>query len=167
MTTRNLSNAAKLAMYAQQTREAFIMLVSINHSSFTQPIRVSSDPTEILPIAGERGTVSRGEEYVFAPFSIMLPQQDDTGIARSSVSIDNVDRRIVAAVREANGPLDVTIEIVLASSPDTVEVSAPNFRMDRVSYDALTVSGDISVEYFELEPFPARRFTPADFPGLF
>lgn len=164
---RPLSNAAKAAMYAQTTDEVFIILVTINHESFTQPIRVANDPLELLPEAGVRGVLSRGMEFIFLPFSIELPSQDDTNSAKARISCDNISREIVAAVRTANSALSITIEIVLASDPDTLEVSIEDFRLDRVTYDAFTVSGDISVEYFDLEPFPGRRFTPSDFPGIF
>lgn len=165
--SRNLSTAAKQAIFAQESPEVFILLVTIDHPNFTQPVRISADPTELLPDAGVRGTISRGEEYLFCPFEINLPVQDDTGIARASISVDNIDRQIVSAVRQADSALSITIEIVLASSPDVPEVSVQDFRLERVTYDSMTVSGDISVEYFELEPFPARRFTPSDFPGIF
>lgn len=164
---RNLSNAAKQAIFAQQTDEVFILLVTIEHENFTDPIRVASDPKQVLPDAGVRGVVSRGEEYVYLPFTINLPMQDDTGVARASISIDNISREIVAAVRKATSALSITIEVVLASDVETLEMSIPDFRLERVTYDALTVSGDISVEYYDLEPFPARRFTPSDFPGVF
>jgi len=164
---RELSNSAKQALFAQATEEVFIVLVTIDHETFTSPIRVSSDPFELLPDAGVRGVVSRGNEYLFMPFSINLPIQDDTGIARASLSVDNISREIVAAVRNARSALSITIEIVLASNVDDVEISIPDFRLESISYDAFTVSGDLSIEYFDLEPFPARRFTPSDFPGLF
>ena len=164
---RPVSNTAKAAVYAQNTDEAFITLVTIDHANFAEPVRVASDPFELLPDAGVRGVVSRGEEYLYLPFSIELPTQDDSGISRARLSIDNISREIVAAVRSANSALSITIEIILASDPDTVEISIADFRLDRVTYDAFTVSGDISAEYFDLEPFPSRRFTPSDFPGLF
>ena len=165
--SRPVSNAFKAAIYAQQTSEVFIVLATISHPSFEDDIRAASDPFELLPDAGVRGVVSRGLEYVYMPFVINLPAQDDTGIARASLSIDNIDRRIVAAVRSASSALNVSFEIVLASDVDTPELSVQDFRLERVTYDAFTVSGDISMEYFDLEPFPARRFTPSDFPGLF
>lgn len=165
--SRPLSNAAKQAIFAQQTSEVFIILVTIAHETFDNPIRVCSDPFEVLPDAGVRGIVSRGDEYVFLPFSIELPVQDDSGVARASISVDNITREIVQYVREATSALSITIEVVLASDPDTPEITVADFKLERVTYDALTVSGEISVEYYELEPFPARRFTPSDFPGLF
>ena len=167
MAGRDLSNAAKAAIYAQSTDECFIILITINHSSFSEPVRVASDPLELLPIAGVRGVISNGDEYLYLPFVIELPAQDDTGVAKARLSVDNISREIVSAVRNADSALSIDIDIVLASDPDTVEASISDFRLERVTYDAFTVSGDISVEYFDLEPFPARRFTPSDFPGLF
>lgn len=164
---RPLSNAAKQALYAQQTSEVFIVLLTISHPSFLDDIRISSDPYELLPSAGVRGVVSNGLEFPFLPFSISLPQQDDTGTSRASISIDNVDRRMVAAVRSANSALRIKIEVVLASDVNNVEISMDDYRLERVTYDAFTISGDISVEYFDLEPYPSKRFTPSDFPGIF
>jgi hypothetical protein len=164
---RNLSTTAKNAIYAQATDEVFIVLLTINHEDFTDPIRVASDQFELLPLSGVRGVVSRGNEFIYLPFQIELPAQDDTGSARARISIDNVSREIVNSVRSADSALSIDIEIVLASDTDTVEMTVADFRLDRVTYDAMTVSGDLSVEYFDLEPFPAKRFTPSDFPGLF
>lgn len=164
---RPLSNNAKMALLAQQTDKVLVVLVTINHETFDEPVRICSDPTEVLPEAGVRGIISNGEEYIYIPFSIELPAQDDTGAAHARISVDNSSRDIVAAVRSATSALSITIQLVLADDPDTVEVSIEDFRLDRVTYDSFTVSGDISVEFFDLEPFPSRRFTPSDFPGIF
>lgn len=164
---RNVSDNFKSAVFAQSTGECFIALLTISHPSFTDDIRVASDPYEVLPDAGVRGVVSNGLEYVYLPFSLNLPAQDDTNIAKASISIDNINREIVAAVRQANSALTISISIVLSSNVDVPEITISDFRLERVTYDAHTVSGDISLEYFDLEPFPAKRFTPSDFPGMF
>lgn len=164
---RQVSNTFKKAVFDQQTSEAFILLLTIDHPSFTQPIRVCSDPYEDLPDAGVRGVVSQGDEYLYLPFSISLPVQDIAGVARASLSVDNISREIVAAVRRANSALSIKIEIVLASDVNAPEVTINDFRLERVSYDAYTVSGDLTMAYYDLEPFPSRRFTPSDFVGMF
>lgn len=163
----NLSNAAIMAATAQQTSEVFVVLLTIDHPNFTQPIRCSSDNAVLLPNAGVRGTISRGEEYPFIPFSVSLPNQDDSGIAKARVSVDNIDRRMVQAVRTADSAISITIEIVLASSPDKVEVSEPDFKMESITYDTYTISGDLSLQYYDLEPYSKLKFTPSNFPGMF
>lgn len=164
--TRTLSNAAKQELFAQESGEVWLALITIDHADFTEPMRVANDPMQQLPVAGVRGVVSRGEEYSYMPFTLQLPSQDDTGSGRVQLKIDNVDRRIVKAVRRA-GRCTLTIEVVRASEPDEPEMTLPEMVLDNVKHNVLEVSGDVSTEYYDLEPFPSRRFTPSDFPGLF
>ena len=165
--SRNLSNEAKHAMYSQSTDETFIVLLTITHPNFAEPIRLASDSFEFLPVAQVRGVVSRGEEYIYLPFSITLPKQDDTGISKASLSIDNIDRRMVQAIRTADSSVSVKAEIVLASDVNNVEITVDKFKLAHITYDAFTISGDLSLEYYDLEPFPYKRFNPSDFPGMF
>jgi hypothetical protein len=162
-----LSVDGRKAVFAQQTDEVFVLLMTITAPTLTDPIRISTDPTVLLPLAGVRGTVSNGEEYIYLPVSISLPVQDDTGIARAKVSIDNVGRDIVAAVRSAGATLSVDMQIVLASAPDVIEMEIVDFRLERVKYDALTITGELSVEYFDLEPYSKGEFTPSKWAGIF
>jgi hypothetical protein len=165
--TRNVSGNLKREVFNQQSSEVFIVLVTISHPSFSDDIRIASDSYESLPIAGVRGVVSNGLEYIFMPFNFNLPKQDDTGVAKASISIDNISRSYVAAVRNADSALSISIDVVLSSDVNSPEVSISDFRLERIEYDSMVISGDISVEYFDLEPFPSKKFTPSDFQGLF
>lgn len=164
---RILSNTARRAMYAQESSEVWITLITISHPNFVEDIRVCDDATELLPVAGIRGIVSRGDEFMYVPFSLTLPSSDDTGVATAVLSIDNIDRRVIKAVREADSALAVKIEIILASDPESVEIEIDDFRLAIVPYDAFTVSGELTQEYYELEPFPHQRVTPSNFAGVF
>lgn len=166
--SRNVSNALRAATNAQQTDTAFITLLTITNANLATPIRVCDDPNQVLPLAGVRGVISRGDEYIYLPFTFSLPAEDDTGIGRASLTIDNISREIVQAVRQAIGTkISLKIEIVLSSDLNTPEVVMNDFILEGIKYDAFTVTGDVTVEYYDLEPFPARRFTPSDFPGIF
>ena len=166
--SRNVSNALRAATNAQQTDTAFITLLTITNANLSTPIRVCDDPNQLLPVAGVRGVISRGDEYIYLPFTFSLPAEDDTGIGRASLTIDNISREIVQAVRQAIGTkISLKIEIVLSSDLNTPEVVMSDFVLEGIKYDAFTVTGDVTVEYYDLEPFPARRFTPSDFPGIF
>jgi len=165
--TRTVSNAFKAAAFAQQTDEVWIVLLTLSHPDFTDDIRIASDPFEDLPTAGVKGVVSRGTEYIYMPFSLSLPNMDDTGVSRATISVDNIGRQVTAAIRSASSDVTIGIEVVLASDVDTVEISIPDFKLRSVSFDAYTVEGELSMEYFDLEPFPAGRFTPSGYIGLF
>ena len=56
---------------------------------------------------------------------------------------------------------------VRGADPDTVEAVFPDFCLRDLRYDALTVEGTLTLEAFIAEPYPARIFSPAEFPGLF
>lgn len=164
--SRPLSITARRAAYAQQSKEAWVALLTISHPNIPT-MYVCDDATELLPIAGVRGIVSRGQEFVFMPFALTLPNSDDTGVSKAKLNIDNTDRRIVQAAREADSALLIKIEVVLASRPDDLEMEIDGFRIENVPYDAFTVSGELTQEYYDLEPFPWQHFTPSTTPGLF
>jgi len=156
--SRNLSLTAKQALNASETAEAFLILLTIDHADLTQPIRVSSDGVD---------TTSQSNTFVAFPFDLTLPDDMDNQAPRARLTIDNIDRQIVQAIRDIGGAPSVKIEIVRAADPDTIEASFPDFKLENVSYDAMTVQGELTLEDFTAEPFPARVFSPADFPGLF
>lgn len=145
-------------MAAQQTGEAALILLTLDHDDLGTPLRVTSDQVN---------TTSRGDTYYAYYFDFQLPVDSGERQPIARLSIDNVDRAILEAVRAISSPLDVTMEIVLGSTPDTVEASWQGFKLVRVTYDVLTVSGDLVMENFMSEPYPAGSFTPTLFPGVF
>lgn len=146
------------AAFASETGEGAIVLVTIAHSSLTEPIRVAHWDVNVP---------SRGETFVAFPFRVTLPNDSEEAAPRARLTIDNVDRQIVLAIRNAQGdPPTVTVEVVLSGTPDVVEAAFPNFELRNVSYDSLIVEGEITLDVLTAEPYPAGRFTPATFPGV-
>jgi len=156
--SRPLTLAALKAVNAQETDEVFLVLLTIAHDSLIQPIRVTSDSVE---------TLSRGDSFVAYPFDLSLPEDSEALTAMAHLSIDNVDRTIIAAMRGLQDSPALTVEIVRAAEPDTVEAVFPDFRLSEIQYDAATVTGILTIEDFTAEPYPAAVFAPAGFPGLF
>lgn len=164
---RSLSLAARTAINAQTTDECFIQLVTITSDALTTPILVADDAFEVLPTAGVRGVLSRGSEFIYLPFTLSMPNDDDTGIGRAQISIENVSRQIIQAILSTSGQIDIKVEVVLASDVDVVEYVLDNFILESVNFDALTITGQMTIQYYDREPFPCKRFTPSDFGGLF
>lgn len=155
---RPLSTAAKQAIYAQETGEAFLMLLTISHAQLTPTLRFAGNYVDV---------VSRGQTYLGWPFAIALPAEVDDQLPTVQVQIDNVDRRIMEGVRALTSAPAVTLEVVLASAPDTVEAGPFAFTLRNADYDALVVTGSLAFEDVLNEPYPQHAFTPAKFPGLF
>lgn len=149
------------------TGEVFIILLSIEHPSLTPPARISNDPTQLLPIAQVRGTISNGDEYVYLPFEFIFPNQESDTSPIAQLRIDNISREISTIIDSISSPPTIQIQVVLSSTPDIVELELRDFKLQKTESNILTVTGDITVEHFEQEPFPAGRFNPSGFPGLF
>ena len=156
--SRSISASSRQALYAPESGEAFLVLLTLSHTSLPQPIRVTSDAVT---------TTSRGNSFMPFPFDLVLPDDQENRSPRARLVIDNVDRQIVQAVRSLSTAPTALIEIVRAASPDTVEAQFVDFKLTNVTYDALRVEGDLTLEDFTAEPFPSAIFSPSLFPGLF
>lgn len=151
------SNAAIIAANAEQTEEAWIVLIEISHPSLVTPIRVANNPQDIT---------SNGNVFLAGAFTLTLPSDSET-IPNVSLSVDNVDRAIVDAARSVATPPVCTIYVVLGSSPNTIEAGPFAMTMSDVVYDASKVTATLIYEDLLNEPFPARSFNPSLYPGMF
>lgn len=154
---RTLSNAALASIHAQETGEVWLVLVTITHPSLATPIRVVNNNEDIT---------SRGNLYQAFPFDIILPGQDPDGPPRAVLRFDNVERTAIAAIRSATSAPTVTLEVILASAPNTVEISFGGMALRNVTYTATSIEGELHVEPLLNEPI-TLNMTPSRFPGLF
>lgn len=165
---RSLSLQALQSMYSQETGEVAVVLLTIEHPSLAMPLRFSSNPTQRLSDAPLRyGTTSRGNTFDFLPFTAQLPDEKSEQGPQTKLVLDNIDREAIKVLRSTATPATVDMEIVLASTPDVVEVAVPQFDLVGADYDESTITIDLQIDAFIHEPFPAGIFSPAYFPGLF
>lgn len=158
---RTLSSAMKVMASAQETAEVLLALVTISHPTIIGgPLRVVQDMQNLT---------SNGNVYTAFPFSVQLPDDQDDGVAQVKLSIDNVDRSIMVALRSLppTSPPTVQVDLVLASQPNTVEISFPNLTLRNITGDALTIEGELRMDEEDLSTFPQDSFTPQDFKWLF
>ena len=165
---RTLSLALRQAMFGEETGEVPVCLITIDHDLLDEPLRFSTDPTERLSEDPLRyGTTSRGDIYDFLPISVQLPDDQEEAPPTMSLMLDNVDRDTIALLRSTTEPATVTVEVVLASAPDDVEVTLPAFDLTEADYGAESVTLTLSIDALQTEPFPSGSYTPAQFSGLF
>jgi hypothetical protein len=150
--------ATRRAFYGAETDDAFLILMTFTHAELAEPIRVSSDAVD---------TTSRGQLFVSYPFDLALPDDDEQRAPRARLVIDNVDRQIVAVLRGLTSSPVLTLEIVRAAEPDTVEAVFHDFRLRNVRYDSHIIQAELTIEDFTAEPYPAGSFSPSLFPGIF
>jgi len=159
--SRDVTNAFIAACNASETGEALIVLVTIDHPDLPAPIYLNN--------SGENLT-SRGHLFLACPFQPTLSEDSDDRPPQAKIIIDNIDRTMAAAVREAavgGVAPSVNLELVLASAPDTVEAAFTDFEMREVTYNALTIEGTLTLEGLFKEPACGYTFSPTYFQGLF
>jgi hypothetical protein len=153
-----VSNNALQALFAQETDEVFLVCLTIAHPSLLEPIRVVNNTEDLQRSSGL---------FIACAFEIELPQESGDTMPQARLTVDNVDGRIGEAVRVLNSPPKVTLEVVMASQPDTIESGPHDLILNSVSIDVQAVSGTLGYEVLLDEPFPKDMFTPSNSPGLF
>lgn len=164
---RDLSDRLKQAMFAPETEEIAVMLLTITHPDLAETWRLSSDNAVLFDKDKQlRGTVSRGKRYHFLPMSISLPEEGDDAGHAIKIKLDNVSRELTPLVQSTLTPARVDLEVVLADAPDLVEVSFPDFALTSADVDAGSATLTLAVDAMMTEQFPCDNFTPSSFGGL-
>lgn len=164
---RTVSDTFRHAMFDQQTDELPVLLLTIAHPDLGSVWRLSSDNADLLDFEEQlRGTISRGHNYYFFPMDVSLPEDGEDASNVIQITLDNVTREITPLLKSTVTPASVTIEIVLASAPDEVEIEFPDFELASADVDAGSVVLSLTVDTMASEPFPADNFTPSSFGGL-
>lgn len=124
--------------------------------------RISETADEVV-----YGITSGGNDFTFLPMQITLPQEEEAQAPRCSITINDVTRYITPIIRTISAPPKVLLQLVLAKTPDVVEVSFAGFYINSFTYNADSVVAALAMIDYEREPFPAHSFSPKYFPGLF
>ena len=158
--SRTTSATFRQAVFSQETDKVFLPIITISHPSLGSPLRFVRDAYQIT---------SGGNVYLPFPFNVTLPNdRDDGGQVKSvQLTIDNVDRSIIGTLRSIPDSPTLTLSIVLASSPDTVEFGPMTFSLQGVSYNADTITGTLVAEDRLQNKVPGLTWNPVDFSGVF
>ncbi|MEP7211139.1 MAG: DUF1833 family protein [Alphaproteobacteria bacterium] len=138
--------------------DPFLILLTISHADLPEPLKFVRNFTDI---------VSREETYTRFPFDFAPPGDGDTGATAARVIIDNVDQRIVQTVRALTSAPQLLAELIVASVPDAPEETYPLFKLQAVTGDRYTLSGDLVVSDDDAEPLTRFTYTPSLAPALF
>lgn len=156
---RSTSTTLRSAANAEETSEAFLILFDFYHADMTpDTLRFVNNYTDV---------VSNGETYTAYPFSLTIPSDLEDSLPRIQLTIDNVSRLIMDEIRLLTSAPDISIYVILASDPDTIEAGPFETKLRNVSYDANAITGDLQSQDILNEPYPGVFYTPANFPGLF
>jgi len=155
---RSLSSTMNGAIHGAQTEQVFVWLLTVSHASLSPSLYYTNNTASVT---------SNGQLYTAHPFDVTLADEKDDQPPAIQLLIDNVDREPLATMRGLTTPPTVTINIVLASALNTVEIGPVTTLLRGVEYDAFGVRGTLAFEPVLLEPFPGYTFEPRLFPAAF
>lgn len=161
MSATTISARQLRGLLAQESAEVYLMCLVISHPSFAAPYMLVCDQQPLVRAAGT---------YEPFAFSMNLPNEDDSAVPQVQITIDNVDPKILQAIRtlppgERPG---VLIDVVTAAEPDTQCAGPISFKILTADYDESTITGTIGPDNDFLNlVVPYATYTPTNSPGLF
>lgn len=169
---RTISLNARQAHDAVGSAEVEVVLWRISHPDLEQPIRLSTDPTVRLSVEplryGTRSTwqTEDGSPFEFVLMAAQLPDDKKDAPAAARLVLANLDNGPASILRSFTTPATVDMAVVLASSPDLVEMEALGLKLTSAegSGDQVTVS--LSRDLMTSEPWPTGRMTRSRFPAV-
>jgi hypothetical protein len=156
--SNTLTNQLLAQMFGQVSDDPFLMLVTVSHTQFPTPLYLVNNTVDI---------VSRGITYQAFPMEITLPQDDGETTREVSIVFDNVSLFLINELRSVTSPMDVKIEMLLASDPNTVQLSLEELKLRSVTYDKQKVSAKLYMDSFLNVELTSEKYSPTLYPGLF
>lgn len=152
------SNTFIQASNAVETGEVFLSLLEFTHPDL---------PDALYFVDNTVAIVSNGITYNPYPFRITLPEDNEGVLPSVDLTIDNVDQTLIEAIRGFNNPPIVTLKIILASNPDTIEIQLDNLKLRNVKFDVFTISGKMVMDSPLGRKFPSGTYNPKQYLALF
>lgn len=145
-------------LFAQESPDPFLMLVTLDHEDLDEPIYLVNNTTNIL---------SRGLTFMSFPMRIGLPADDGETARTVSIEFDNVSLDLINAFRTITSPAQVKLEMILSSIPDVVQIAIEDLEIQNIAYNKNNISATLVVDNFLNTELTSERYYPSNFPGLF
>lgn len=154
----NLSNKLKAQLFKQFSDDPFVALYTLSHPNFASTFRLAANTEDI---------VSNGFTYVFYPIDVSLPVDDGETVRKVELRLSNVDLSLIRELRQITTPVDVTMQMVLASDPDTIEYELPALKLSNIRYNSQEIVGTLTLDDILSKRLTSEQYTPKNFPGIF
>lgn len=152
------------AVLEQSMDEVFCYLADISYVSTITGVR-----SDLYLTNNYEDITSAGTLYEARQFKFTLPSESPTRPPVARLVIEDADRSLVTYLRDVEAPPDLSVKIVRADDPSSVEGSLTGLLMRNLSGGDGTgqLTFDIIWDSFVSEPYPLHRYDPSLFPGLF
>jgi hypothetical protein len=161
MARSNLSTRAIASALAHTTQDAFILLFA-----FTDPSDLTGN-TVYRAANNTEDVVSNGKTFTASYFRFAFPDDDDDAPKGVTIQVDNVDQRMIGMLRAVTKPIPCVLQVVIAATPDVVEMELTDLRLAQVTWDAQYIQGQLQSDDPLNQVYPADIYEPRTFPGCF
>ena len=172
MTDTTLSPALKEAYASAPSNIIVYHTLELYHPAFSTPIRVVRDYTDLTATleATALRDPSTAVSFTRFAFDFTKPEVSATGIPQITITMDNVDRAIVANIEAAMGTSDMVTVIYreYLSTDLTCPANNPPLEMTliTVSADMFKVTATAGFPNLMNKRFPTSEYSSTVFNGL-
>ena len=167
----SMSPAALKAVFSPDSDSDLITLITFyDGTTGSELAKICDGYTERISETADEviyGVISRTKSYTFLPVQVTLPTEDEAQSPRCTLNIYDVTRYLTPIIRSLTAPPRVKLELVLNSTPNTVELSFDYLYITSITYNKDAVNCELTMINLEREPFPVHVMSPTYFPGLF
>lgn len=156
---RVLSGPAIKSTQDVSSDEVWLLLMEINHESLSTPKYFVNNTEDII---------SDGVTYQAFPFKVVFGQDTGDKLPSVRLTFDNITRELINLIGSITDSPNITIKLILASSPDITEVEISELKLRNVDFDQYTLSGTLYSDDILNQRYPKDLITPASgYIGLF
>jgi hypothetical protein len=159
---RDISQSTRDEIVATSSNIAFLTMLVIESTELASPLYFVQNNVDVTSSA-----YNGSQTYVAANFSSTLPNQEESTVQDSSITISGISRQVIEAVRSIGDPPTIRMFVVREDTPNTIELGPFIFKLRNVSYDKSQVTGSLLYEYTLRNNISTITINSRSFPGLF
>lgn len=152
----NISAELRRELFKQESGDPFLTLITLSNPNFIHRL-----------VNNVENIISRDNTYTAFPVKIRLPVDDGQSAREFSIDFDNASLELISSLRSVSGNIGVTVEMILASMPDVVQIGFSDLLVSSLTYNATKISARVTMDNFLSVAMTSERYTPTLYPGLF
>lgn len=155
----SFSDEFKINVNKLNADEMLLVLLEINHSSLSSPIRLVNDNQDFL---------SNSNNYMAMPFRLNRQEDVKNELPKVILSLPNPGRSLVRWIDSTNGGTKTNIKIMLArrSTPDLIEETL-NLGIDKINITTEFINLSLIVQNNLIKRAVRYTYDTKRAPGLF
>lgn len=161
---RSINPRARTQVQSSEIQDVILVVLDIDHTSLSSPIRV---------VNNTQGIEWNGNTYEASSFKFKPPAQEEGELSNATLTLSNIDRRIMETVRSIDSAPTVTANVVFVKHDEldpalaVVKEAGPwAFDLSEVRYDAKSITGTLTLNLKPKQTLSTVRVTFSNFPGL-